>query len=79
MLKKSLVTKRCTGFLCFVENQLWPSPYGLPFFEAITDISLDAESHEEQNCTSHFIIGASYGRFSKGMQVKKEEGFLLLL
>ena len=50
--------KRCTGFLCFVE-QIRPSFYGMPFFEAITDISSDAESREEQNGASHFLIGAT--------------------
>ena len=47
MLKKSLVTKRCTGFLCFVEIKFRPRlRTGRHFFEAITDISSDAESRE---------------------------------
>ena len=50
MLKKSLVTKLCTGFLCFVEKKALYGT-GCHFFEAITDISSDAESHEEQNGT----------------------------
>ena len=48
-----------TGFLCFVKKQIRPLPYRPPFFEAITDISSDAESHEEQNGTGHFLIGAT--------------------
>ena len=31
---------------------------GRHFFEAITNTSSDAESHEEQNGASHFLIGA---------------------
>ena len=36
---------------------------GRHFFEAITDVSsdaADAESREEQNGTSHFLIGAAF-------------------
>ena len=32
---------------------------GRHFFEAITDISSDAESREEQNGASRFVIGAT--------------------
>ena len=32
---------------------------GHHFFEAITDISSDAESREEQNGASHFVIGVT--------------------
>ena len=59
MLRKSLVTKRCTGFLCFVEKRRRPLRYGPPFyFEAINNniISSDAESREEQNGVSRFVI-----------------------
>ena len=76
MLKKSLVTKRCTGFLCFVEKQLQPSPFGPPFFKVITDTSSNAESRKEQNGPNQFLIGATtakYGCFSKGMQAKRKK------
>ena len=51
---------------------------GLHFFEAINDISSDAESREEQNGASRFVIEGkrrrpSYGRFSKRMQAKKNK------
>ena len=52
------------------------SIWAVIFFEVITDISSDAESREEQNGASHFLIGAttaSYGRFSKGMQAKMKK------
>ena len=63
MLWKSLVTKRCTGFLCFVETKRRTLRYGPPFyFEAINNISSDAESREEQNGASRFVIqgGVTY-------------------
>ena len=62
MLRKSLVTKQCTGFLCFVKKKLRPSRNGPPFFEAITDISSDAESREEQNGASRFVIGVTMAK-----------------
>ena len=55
-----MVTKRCTGFLCFVEKKSRPLRYGPPFyFEAINNISSDAESREEQNGASRFVIEAT--------------------
>ena len=59
MLKKSLVTKRCTGFLCFIEKNLALHGTGRHFFEAINDISSDAESRQEQNGASRFVIEAT--------------------
>ena len=59
MLKKSLVTKRCTDFLCFVEKNLALHSTGRHFFVAITDRSSDAESCEEQNDARRFVIGAT--------------------
>ena len=58
MLKKSLVAKRYTGFLCFVEKNFALLHTGRHVFEAITDISSDAESREEQNGASLFLIEA---------------------
>ena len=60
--KEVSVTKRRTGFLCFVKKQFQPSPSGPPIFEAITDISSDAESCEEQNDTSYFLIGVTMAK-----------------
>ena len=46
---------------------------GRHYFEVITDISSDAESCEEQNGASHFYIGATTAKFSKGMQAKRKK------
>ena len=49
---------------------------GRHFFEAITDISSDAESREEQNGASCFLLvqrRPSYGHFSKRMQAKRKK------
>ena len=55
--------KQCTGFLCFVEKQLWPSTYRPAFlFEAITDMSSDADPREEQNGGSNFLIGVTVAK-----------------